>query len=118
MHVREDDRRIVFERVEPTIAVVGVDIDVSDAFQPQLLPQELDGDTTVVKNAETRSTIPRGVMKPRDRYESTAALALHNRVGSIQSSPHDAGGRFVHASKCRRVAPVEKTLPASGTLSH
>jgi len=97
---------------------VRIDVDVCDAFEPGFLSQKLDSHTAVVKNAETRGTIPRGVMKARDRHKGAATLALHNRVGGIQSRAHDAGGRFVHASKCGRITPIEKPLPADGTLSH
>ena len=52
MHVREDDSRVVLERIEHTIAVVRIDVDVSDAFQPRFLAQQLDSHTAIVENAK------------------------------------------------------------------
>ncbi len=39
MYVREDDSGIILERVEHTIAVMRVDVDVRNAFEPRLLTQ-------------------------------------------------------------------------------
>jgi hypothetical protein len=58
------------------------------------------------------------MMEARDRHKRAATLSLHNRVGGIQSGAHNAGGRFVHASKCGRITSIEKPLPSGRTLSH
>ena len=57
-------------------------------------------------------------MQACDRHERAAALALHDRVSGIQGGAHHAGSRLVDASKCRRVAPIQKALPAGRALAH
>ena len=75
MDVREDDVRVVLERVEHAVAVMRIDVHVGDALQPVALAQQLDRDAAIVEHAEPGGAIARGVMQPGDRHEAAPRLA-------------------------------------------
>jgi hypothetical protein len=79
VEVGEHHRRVVLERVEHPIAVVRVDVDVSDALQSRAL-QQLDRHPAVVEDAKARRALARRVMEPGDGHEGAAALAAHDRL--------------------------------------
>jgi hypothetical protein len=56
-------------------------------------------------------------MQTGDWDESPAALAGHDRVGSLKGCADDIRCRFVHAAKSRRVTGIEVTLSGLGTFA-
>ena len=62
MQVDERDIGVLFEGIEHAIAVVGVDVHISDALQPVPGPQPLDGDTAIIQGAETCGPLTACVM--------------------------------------------------------
>src|SRR5262249_11582449 len=97
--------------------MMGVDVDVGDVLETRAL-ELLDSDTAVVEHAEARGAVARRVVQPSDRHEGAPALPLHDRLHAGERRTHDPGGRLIHAPERGRIAGVEKTRAARGTLAH
>ncbi len=67
--VGEDQVRIALESVIDAVAVMGIDIHVSNALQAVIPAQHFHRHAAVVENAETRGPAARGVMQPGDGNE-------------------------------------------------
>src|SRR5205814_528512 len=110
-------RRILLEYVEHAVAVMRVDVHVTDALQALAL-QELDRHAAVVEHAEVGRALARRVVQSRDRHEGPATLPPHDRLHGAQRGADHAGRRPVHAAERRGVAGVEKALTALRALAH
>ena len=118
VHVGKDDAGVVLERVEDSVSMVCVDIDVSDPFQSRFVAQQLDSHTAVVEHAKAGCAVARCVVQPGNGHESAAALLLHDGSGGIQGSPHDAGSRLKDSAEGGRIARIQKPLSAGRAFAH
>ena len=75
VEVGEQQIRIVLERVEHAVAVMRIDVDVSDALQAMLAAQHLDRDAAIVEHAEAGGVVARRMMQAGDRNECATRAA-------------------------------------------
>ena len=108
--VGEDQVGVALEGVVHAVAVMRVDVHVSNALQAVIPPQHFHGHAAVVEHAETGGRAARGVMQTGDRNEGAARLARHDLLGGEQRRADHVGRRLVDAAPRRRVAGVEESL--------
>src|SRR3569833_4596981 len=65
---------IVLKRIEHTVTVVRINVDISDAREAKGAPQNLNRHPTVVEHAEPGSTVPRSMMKAGNRNKRPPTL--------------------------------------------
>ena len=118
MQVGEDQLRIGLERVENAVAVMGVDVDVRDPPQAVARAQQLDRDTAVVEDAETRRMATAGVVQAGDRHETATRLAGHDRVHRLDRAAYHVARRLEHAPVRRGVAAIQPALPRTGAFAN
>ena len=110
VYIGKYEVRIVFESIEHPVAVVCVDIDVSNAAQTVLLAQVFGGDTAIIEDAKTSGPIPPRMMQARDGNKRTASIAVHNVVCSRQYGANDIGRCIEDSLDGRRVTVIQVTL--------
>ena len=109
---------VVFETVEHTVAMVGVDIHIGDAFQTKILAQVFCRHTTVVEHAEPGSPIARRMMQSGDRHKSTFVVIVHDFVNGTKHCANDRRGRVVDTFDRRCIATVEPPFARNGHPRH
>jgi len=82
--IGKDHRRVGLETVKKTIAMVCVDVDISDPLQPMFAAQPLDEHTAIVERTKPRRAPPGRMVQPRDRHESPPCSASHHGFGGMQ----------------------------------
>jgi hypothetical protein len=75
MHVGEYHAGIILKRIEDTVTVMRIDVDISDSLEPGVLPQQLDGDSAIVEYAEPCGTVAPSMVEPSDGHECPTALS-------------------------------------------
>ena len=118
VNIGEQQIGIVIERVEHPVPMMGVDIDVGDAFEAMAGTQLFDGDPAIVEDTEAGGPVARRMMQPRDGHEGAPASARHERFDGHQGGTDDRTRGIENAAKGRRVSAIEKTVPVQGLLLH
>jgi sulfate-transporting ATPase len=118
MDIGNDHVRVILERVEHPVAVMGVDIDVGNALQARTPAQQLDRHSAIVENAEAGGMVAGGVVQTSYGYERPAAAALHDRIGGIECGADDIGRRLVNTAEGRGIPSIQKPLPGRRALAH
>ena len=107
VYVGEQQVRVGFVGVENPVAMVGVDVDVSDAADAVAPSQHLDDDATVIEYAEPGRVRARRMMQSPDADECALDAALHQLFGREQrAADHQARG-FEHTAEGGSVAGIE-----------
>ena len=107
VYVGEQQVRVGFVGVENPVAMVGVDIDVSDAADAVAPSQHLDDDATVIEYAEPGRVRARRMVQSPDADECALDAALHQLFGREQrAADHQARG-FEHTAEGGSVAGIE-----------
>ena len=75
VYVGNDDFGVVFKGVVHPIAVMSIDIHISDAPKSGTAAQKLNCNSAIVENAETRCMIAAGVVQACNRHKRPAAAA-------------------------------------------
>ncbi len=107
VQVRDDQLRIVLERVEHAVPMVGIDIHIGDTAQPPMPAQMLDNDTAVIEYAEARGAIACRMMQSGDRHEGAPPRCGQDPLGCRKTRAHHAGRRLEYAAE-RRVSPASR----------
>jgi hypothetical protein len=97
---------------------MGIDVHVGDAFKSGTAAQELDRDSAIVEDAETRRMVAAGVVQACNRHKSPAAAAVHNGIDGVERGADHIGRGLVHATKRRGVPRVEIALAAARALAN
>jgi hypothetical protein len=107
--IGKEQVRIVFESVKHAVAVMCIDVYISDPLQTVFLTQVFDGDATIVKDTKARSVITPGMVQPCDRHKCSLCLTLHDRINSRQCRADHVRSDLENPGKCRRITAVEKS---------
>ena len=118
MQVGEQQIGIVLERVEHAVAVMRIDVDISDALHAVPTPQHFDRHAAVVEDAKAGGVAARRMMQTGNRNECAARGAAEHSVDGVQRRADDVARGFVDAAPGRRVACVEIAEAARRTLAH
>ncbi len=89
MNIGKPHVGIRFERVVHTIAMMGIDIHVSNSLHAKPASQHFYCHTAIVEHAKARRVVARGMVKPGNRDEGTFNGALHHRLDADQRRADD-----------------------------
>ena len=118
VNIRENEIRIVLKAVKHTVAVMRIDIHVSDALDIKLLSQVFGSNTAVVEDTESGCPVASGVVQSGNRHESTPVVSVDHFVNSAENRADDGGCRVVDAGDDWRIAIIEKAGTQRGQLRH
>ena len=107
--IGEYEVRVVFERIEHAIAMVGVDVNVGDTLHTVASAQVFDRNPAVIKYAEPGSAVARRVMQTGDRHERPSKIAVHDLIHGAKHCADDGRGSFINAGQSGRIALIEET---------
>lgn len=107
--IGKEQVRIVFESVKHAIAMMCIDVYVSNPLQTVCLTQVFDGNATIVENTETRSMFSAGMVQPCDRHKCSLCLTLHDSINSGQCRADHVCRDLENPGKYRRITAVEES---------
>ena len=107
--------RIILETVEHAVAVVRVDVDISDALHVVALAQVLDRDAAVIEDTESRCAAACRVVQTGDRDERARVVVVHQLVNGAQHRAHHGRSGVVDPGHGGRIAIVQ---PAAADGRH
>lgn len=110
VNVGQNKVRVVLKSVEHAVAMVGVDVNVCDAPESEILAQVLNGDTAVIEHTETGSMITRRVMQACNRHKCTRVVAVHDFIDGAQYGTDDSRCSVVNTRYNRCIAIIEPAL--------
>ena len=109
VYIRKNQVGVVLERVKHTIAVVHVDIQVTDAADAIHAAQGFDHYSEVVEHTEPGGVTASRMVESADRLQAAQAMPVHHLRQPIQGRSDDMGRGAVHAGKHRRITVVEQS---------
>src|SRR3982751_6861371 len=107
VYVSDEHLGITFIRIVKSIAVVNIDVDVSDAPDAIFFAQRIDNDAAIVEHTETRTGIATGMVAAADRLGRSLTIAVHDALESFERCADNCSGRVVDTRICGCVAIVD-----------
>jgi len=116
--IGKDQVRVIFEAVKHTIAMMGIDVYVSDSLQSIFLSKILNRYTAVVEHTESCGMFTSGVMESGNRNKCPLRVTLHDGVNSGQCRADYICRDLEDTGKRRRIAAIEKACAILGFLRY
>jgi len=116
--IGKDQVRVIFEAVKHTIAMMGIDVYVSDSLQSIFLSKILNRYTAVVEHTESCGMFTSGVMESGNRNKCPLRVTLHDGVNSGQCRAYYVCRDLEDTGKRRRIAAIEKACAILGFLRY
>src|SRR5688572_23419533 len=108
--IDRDYVRVVFELVVHPVAMVHIDVHVSDAAYTVLGAQRLDEHPGIVEHAEAGGAPAARVVQAADRLERAYGLARHDAPRAFERRADDVRGDLVAAFEGGGVAVIQESL--------
>ena len=115
MYVGKNKVGIVLEAIENAIAMMRINIDISDSSDAEFLAQVFDRDATVVEDTKPGSTAPCRMMQACNRHERAPVIVVHDLIDGAQNGPDDSRRGIVDTRHRGRVALIQ---PAAAQRRH
>src|SRR5262249_50492647 len=75
VQIGKNDARVLLKRIEHTVPVVRINVDISNAREAKGAPQNLNRHPTVIEHANPGSTVTRSMMKAGNRDKRPPTLS-------------------------------------------
>ena len=118
MNVGKNQVWVIFKSIEHPVAMMRIDIHISDTLHVVVAAQIFGSNAAIVKHTETRSVIASGMMQAGNGDKCALVIAVHDFIDGAKNRSDNSGGRVVDSRNCRRVAIVQPTLASRRQARH